>query len=293
MQKVRPGRYIIAVSGGVDSMVLLDQLRQQPGLELVVAHVNHGIRTDAALDESLVRAYAARHNLPCVIKRLALGKNVSEDTARKARYDFMRRCCKKYYAKAIITAHHQDDMVETALLALLRGTGWRGLAPFAEQTDVLRPLLSTPKWHLIAYARTHNIVWREDTTNADESYTRNYIRHTLIPTLDQKSDVWRTDFLQYIRKQQRLRRTITPLLDDLCKTGSLQRYQLIMWPKKLAYEVLQQYLRRAIGHSLERPIAEAALLFAKTAKPHKLFTLDMTWRLRVSLRDLIVELRTP
>lgn len=287
-----PGRYIMAVSGGVDSVALLDMLRHDKRLNLVVAHVNHGMRDDAAQDEHLVQSYAHKHNLPYMVTHLNLGAQASENAARQARYDFMRRCCKQQNAIAIITAHHQDDLLETALLAIVRGTGWRGLAPFTDATDVVRPLLDTPKWQLIAYARRHNLPWHEDSTNANERYTRNYIRHTLMPMLDQKSETWRQDFLQHIRKQQQLRRQITMLLDSQCK-NIISRYVLIMAPHNVAYEILQQIFRRIIGNSVERPLAEAALLFAKTAKPHKVMELNNEWQLRSLPKEVIVEARTP
>lgn len=293
MDKIKPGRYIVAVSGGVDSMVLLDMLRRNEQLALVVAHVNHGVRDDAGADESLVAAFAQQYRLPYIATQLHLGSGASEEAARSARYDFLRRCCSKYKAAGIIMAHHQDDLIETALLAIMRGTGWRGIAPFVGKSDVLRPLITTPKWQLVAYARKHHIPWHEDSTNTDESYTRNYIRYTLMPMLDQKSDIWREVFLQHIREQQLLRRTIEVSLTDLGMDHGLARYQLIMLPAEVAYEFFQQVLRHRTGNSLPRPLAEAALLFAKTAKPHKIMQLGNAWQLRTTLRSLIVELRTP
>jgi len=290
---LKPGRYVVAVSGGVDSMVLLDMLRQDKRLDLVVAHANHGIRADATQDEQLVKEYAKLYHLTFVGEHFNLGAQASEEQARQARYAFLRRCCKQQNAQAIITAHHQDDLLETAILAIMRGTGWRGLAPFTDAKNVVRPLLGTPKWQLIGYARSHNIPWREDTTNTDERYTRNYIRHTLMPLLDQKSQTWREKFLQHIRKQQQMRRTITQLLGSMCKNTAISRYTLVMAPRDVAYEILQQTFRLTTGNSVERPLAEAALIFAKTAKPHKVMELSREWQIRALAKHLIVEPRTP
>lgn len=274
-------------------MVLVDKLRQNPHLTLVVAHVDHGMRPDSASDATFVQHYCIRHGLTFVSTQLNLGAGASEATARQARYDFLRRCCKEHKAIAIVTAHHQDDLLETALLAIMRGTGWRGLAPFVAQSDVLRPLIDTPKWQLIGYARKQGLTWREDVTNMDEHYMRNYIRHTLMPLLDQKSDVWRDEFLQKIRKQQDSRRTMTSLLDSLCKSKVLSRYQLIMSPPEVAYELLQHAFRLHTGNSVQRSLADSALLFAKTAKVYKVMELGSHWRLRAELRRIIVEPRTP
>lgn len=281
-------------------MALLHMLLQQPGLSLVVAHANHGMRPDAAEDEALVQAYAERHNLPFYSAQLNLGAGASEATAREARYEFLQQCSKKVNARGIVLAHHQDDLVETALLALTRGTGWRGLAPFAGNSLYIRPLLYMPKHQLIGYARKHAIPWREDSTNTNEAYTRNYIRRTLMPLLDQKSDTWYDTFLQHIRKQQEVR---GKLESELAKwldrhvqyyndMAAFRRYPFIMAPRTVAYELLQQLFRVRTGHSLERPLAEAALLFVKVAKPQKVMQLNRNWQLKAESANVIVEPRT-
>lgn len=301
MNRLQPGRYIVAVSGGVDSMVLLDMLRGQNGLNLIVAHADHGMRPDSPLDSALVAEYCRKHAITFVQKCLRLPPNASEDVARKARWLFLRQCSKKYKAQAILAAHHQDDLVETALLAIIRGTGWRGLAPFMPTPGIVRPLLNLTKNDIIRYARKHAVPWREDPTNTQEKYARNYIRHTLIPTLDQKSLHWRVTFLQQIRKQQQFRLIIEQNLDTwLAKNVQLllssqaaicPRYALIMLPRTVAYECLQQILRAATGKSLQRPLAETALLFVKTAKPRKILQLSKNWQLRAESANVVVEPR--
>jgi len=180
---VEPGTYIVAVSGGVDSMVLLDMLAQQSGLKLVVAHFDHGIRSDSREDRQLVEKVAEKLGLPFLSERAELGLTVSEATAREARYGFLRRQLKEYKARAIITAHHQDDLVETVLFNLMRGTNRRGLAPLVNQPDILRPMLPYAKADILDYANQQQITWREDSTNQDLRYSRNHIRHLLVPKL--------------------------------------------------------------------------------------------------------------
>lgn len=300
MDELQPGKYVVAVSGGVDSMALLHMLLQQPGLQLVVAHANHGMRPDAEQDETFVREFAVQHDLPFYSIQLNLGQDASEATARTARYDFLQQCSKKVTALGIILAHHQDDLIETALLAIMRGTGWRGLAPFVGNEYYVRPLLATPKHQLIGYARAHHVPWREDTTNTNEAYTRNYIRHTLVPLLDQKSSEWRDNFLQQIRRQQEVRKKLedglTKWLDEHVQyyNGSavLRRYHLVMVPREVAYELMQQLFRVHTGHSTERHSAETAVLFVKTARPKKVLQLNRNWQLRAESANVIVEPRT-
>ena len=132
--------YILAVSGGVDSVSLLNMLVGShrdlnknlqfttSNFQLVVAHFDHGIRKESGDDAQFVSDLAAQHGLPFELGHANLGMDTSEEDARVARYNFLRQCCDKYNTTFVITAHHQDDLVETALINLIRGTSWRGLA---------------------------------------------------------------------------------------------------------------------------------------------------------------------
>jgi tRNA(Ile)-lysidine synthase len=299
VKAIPAGRYIVAVSGGVDSMVLLDALRRRTDVDLIVAHANHGIRSDSHLDEQLIATFCRSHNIECVSKELHLKQNASEAHARDARYEFLQTCRIVQKADAIITAHHQDDLLETAVINLMRGTGWRGIAPFASGKTILRPLVEVSKSDLIMYAAKNAVPFREDSTNATQNYLRNYIRLTVIPALDQRNSDWQADILRLIRNQVQLRRTIEAELDMaltshiLRKDGKAvsERYMWCMLPRTTGYELLQQLFRSTLGYSLVRELADAALLFAKVAKPGKRMVLGDDWQLRVTHRALIVEPR--
>ena len=296
---LKPGKYVVAVSGGVDSMVLLDLLRCRSDLSLIVAHANHGIRDDSHLDEKLVSQFCKSHNILLVSKELHLGKNTSEETARSARYNFLQHCRIEKKANAIITAHHQDDLIETVLINLLRGTGWRGLAPFTDQDNICRPFINTSKSELYAYAKKRNVPWREDSTNTDTRYLRNYVRHKLIPSFEHAEHGWREQFLRLIRSQTNLRRTITNETNTFFASAKTvhdrsvltERYMWIMLPPAVAYELFQELFRQTLGNSLLRSQAEAALLFAKVARVAKTMPLSADWQLRATKRELIVEPR--
>jgi len=182
--KVPAGKYVLAVSGGVDSMVLLDLLSKLPGIELIAAHFNHGIRLDSDKDQEFVAETAAAYGVLFEAGRGVLGPRASEDTARQARYAFLREVQQIYGASKIITAHHQDDMIETALINLIRGTGRQGLLAISSNPDVLRPLLDIPKREIVAYAGASKLKWREDSTNSETDYLRNYLRQKILPKLD-------------------------------------------------------------------------------------------------------------
>ena len=181
--RVEPGQYVVAVSGGIDSVVLLDLMLRQPDIKIIVAHFNHGIRLEAADDEEFVRQRAARLCLPFEAGHGYLGNHASEETARNARYKFLNWVVQKHRADAVVTAHHEDDVVETAFLNLLRGTGRRGLVAIKANNSVLRPLLGVSKSEIIDYAYTNRLEWREDPTNFDTKYLRNAIREQLVTRL--------------------------------------------------------------------------------------------------------------
>lgn len=183
-----PGRYIVAVSGGVDSVALLDLLAGRANelkLELAVAYIDHGWR-DASADEKLVKLLAERYGYSVQVCHLRLhGK--SEAEARRARYAALDRMRAKAEARAIITAHHLDDRIETVILNVLRGTGRRGLSSLRTTGQIVRPLLKLRKNEILTYAKDKGLRWVEDPTNLDTAYRRNWVRRVLIPSLEDQN----------------------------------------------------------------------------------------------------------
>jgi len=188
----REERALVAVSGGVDSMVLLDvlaRLQDRLGLRLHVAHVHHGLRGKAAdRDAAFVVAEAARRGLAASVCRLdpaerRRGESV-EMWARAARYACLDAITARVRASRIAVAHTLDDQAETVLLHLLRGTGPRGLAGIpAVRRRILRPLLTVSRAEVEAYAAARGLAFRTDASNASDAYLRNRIRHHLLPLL--------------------------------------------------------------------------------------------------------------
>jgi len=140
-------KYVVAVSGGVDSVVLLDILARINTHQFIVAHFDHGIREDSAADARFVKALADKYELTFVCTREELGMTASEELARTRRYVFLKAVAQKLQAQ-LITAHHLDDLVETVMINKIRGTGWRGLAVFGDES-IRRPLLTMSKQQLI------------------------------------------------------------------------------------------------------------------------------------------------
>jgi tRNA(Ile)-lysidine synthase len=197
-------KILVAVSGGVDSMVLLqllDELAKSHHWKLTVAHFNHQLRGTASdADERSVRRIAKRLKLPLAagrgdVKDFAGKHGVSiEMAARKLRHDFLAHTALKLKIPAIALAHHADDQVELFIVRLLRGAGGEGLAgmkwsntsPAASKVQLVRPLLDTSKAALVQYAATNKIDFAEDETNASLDIQRNRIRHELVPLLTRR-----------------------------------------------------------------------------------------------------------
>lgn len=179
----------VAVSGGVDSMVLLHALRSL-GHACHVAHVDHGLRAEASrADEAFIARYCAEWDIPFRSKEvdvtggLAPGRSV-QMAARELRYAWFNELVEEG-PSLMALAHHADDAVETMLLGLMRGTGPKGLAGIpAEQGPFIRPLLGVPRAAIEAYAREHDVPYREDASNHDGKYLRNRVRHELLPLFD-------------------------------------------------------------------------------------------------------------
>lgn len=278
-----PGKYVVAVSGGVDSMVLLDVLRRQPQVDLVVAHYDHGIRADSDEDRRLVQKAAKKYGLIFEYQQGRLGPETSEAAARDKRYDFLRHIQKKYQAKAIITAHHQDDMLETAILNLLRGTGRKGLSSLTSRPGLIRPLLNCTKHEIYDYARQNKIPWREDSTNADDKYLRNYIRHQIMPRLGAK----RQELLGLLRSTGKLNQDIDDILQsEIKQSRQLQRHWFIMLPYNVSCEAMAAWLRQNNITSFDRPLVERLTVAAKTKPASKLTPISAHWQLQIGKHDL-------
>ncbi len=287
---------MVGVSGGVDSVALLHllvqkgqsigtsnqstvQKRKKTGdwrlgtsdsmsRRLIVAHFNHGIRPDSAKDEEFVRQLAKKYGLPFESGRGHLGASASEETARVARYKFLNRVKEKHRAKSIITAHHQDDLIETALLNLLRGTGRRGLTALAQNPDVIRPLLNVPKIELLRYAKTNNLKWREDETNQDDKYLRNYIRKYLLPKLSKvKRQKLVLDLGKLTEVNSIINDEIAKLSQIIAKNGRINRSRFALLPSEIGSEVLMRELRRKGVRQFDKKAIERLSLAVKTAQP--------------------------
>ena len=279
------GKYVVAVSGGVDSVVLLDLLRLYPGVKLTVAHFDHGIRDDSHLDRAHVEALARRYRVPFVYDKGRLGPGASEAEARQARYAFLKRAQEMTEADAVVTAHHENDVLETAVINLLRGTGRKGLSSLTNGEGIIRPLLDVPKSEIIDYAKRHRLSWREDSTNVDTRYLRNRIRHEVLPSWSMHD---RRRLLDVSRRMRTVNQEIDAIMHDKVQ-GDLEREWFILLPHNVSREVMASWLRNHGVSEFDRTTLERLTVAAKTAAHGKAIDVVKGHSLHVGQNDLALK----
>jgi tRNA(Ile)-lysidine synthetase-like protein len=267
--EIKPGKYVVAVSGGVDSMVLLDLLSSLPEVDLVVAHFNHGIRADAAEDEGLVRKTAHGLGLPFIAGYGHLGQGASEDAARRARYGFLFSVQTKSGADAVITAHHQDDLIETAFINLLRGTGRKGLTAISANPKVIRPLLGYSKQQLLGYAERNRLAWREDSTNQTELYLRNQLRRRTLGKLtagDREKIIKNID--KVAKVDIKINDYIAKLSQIICDNQVIDRESFAALPSVVAEELVYFWLKQKRLADFDKSTVRRVSQALKTYQPN-------------------------
>lgn len=190
-------KVLVGVSGGPDSMCLLDNLLEiskDMNFEIIVAHINHCIREEAIDDEKYVLDYCIRKNIEVYVKRadvIKLSKETKkglEETGREIRYEFFEEISKKFLANKIAIAHNMNDKIETILMNIIRGSGTLGLKGIEANRDnkYIRPLIEIERADIERYCKEKMLEPRIDKTNQDNEYTRNKIRNLLIPFMQKE-----------------------------------------------------------------------------------------------------------
>ncbi len=290
----RKEQVIVAISGGVDSMVMADLFKKSP-YSFAIAHINYGLRgEDSNKDEQLVKSWCEQNDIDCFIKKapkeIFQGKASVQMAARTFRYHFFDEIlnAKKYHK--IATAHHLDDSLETALFNFSKGTGLRGLVGIAPMLgDVIRPMLFAEKADILAYAKEHKIKWREDLSNEQTKYQRNKIRHEVIPVLKSINPGLLNSFRSVSQRVTDAQDLLTQKTEEIKRVHLKTDRQVITmelsWmnefhnPRSILMEALRHY---AFSFSQVRDIYEVILSGAKG----KLFFSE-SYELNVD-RDLLV-----
>lgn len=289
---------LVAVSGGVDSVVLLDLLhetRDRHGIGLVVAHVDHGIRPDSGAVARHVENLARQFGLPFELVVLGLGPDASETRARTARYRALREIARRHGARDILTAHHLDDQRETVLMRFLNGSGPSGLAGMRRKTrDLARPLLSFSRRSLVAYAKARGLEWADDPSNLDPRHLRSWIRHEVMPRMKERLPSLERS-LDRTRRQAGIQRRALlqllrhwPELDYRSETerGSLSAVVLRRVPASLRVTLVQALVQAAGGPAGVTRVRRALAALA-SGQSGLATDLGEGWRLELAFDRLV------
>ncbi|NIP39629.1 MAG: tRNA lysidine(34) synthetase TilS [Candidatus Dadabacteria bacterium] len=305
---------IVGVSGGADSVFLLDALSQLQEYKprIIAAHVNHCLRgKESDRDADFVKKVCNDRGLEfellvenaSAIKK-ELGKGI-EESARIIRYRFFDVLAKKYNADKVATAHTADDQVETVFMRLIRGAGLRGLSgiPFCREPNIIRPLLEISKDEIKDYLNKKNINWVEDSSNAELDYFRNKVRHKLVPVLKELNpniteNVLRTS-LQFSEKDSFISEHTTRLFEKIFKktksgfyTASLKKFSKVH--RFIQFSLLREAITRVNNNLLNIDFdhIEAALELLSSKKISGEINLPNNLIVAKSYDDFIVTTKT-
>jgi tRNA(Ile)-lysidine synthase len=218
--QLKDKKLLLAVSGGVDSMILM-HLFQQLNYDISIAHCNFQLRGEESNeDENFVKSEAEKFKIPNYFIRFDTenyskqNKLSTQLSARKLRYAWFQELLSENQLDYLVTAHHLDDNVETFLINFIRGTGLEGLTGIPTQNgNIIRPLLPFSREEIENYAKENNIQWREDSSNASDKYFRNKLRHDIVPTLKELN----TGFLDSFQNTLNHLQQAESLVDDASK----------------------------------------------------------------------------
>ena len=300
----RTAPIVAGVSGGIDSVVLFDLLRRADFSKVIVAHFHHGLRgKEADRDADFVRDLAAGAGAlfapgrGLVRERATAKKESLEEAARKMRRLFLARTAKKHGAKVVLLGHHAGDAAETMLFHLARGGGARGLSSLRERsildgTEIMliRPLLGFTRNEITAYAKARRLAFREDATNISRAYTRNRLRHDVLPALAESVGF---DPVPALARAADLLAAEDEALEELVRpraeTVQLETQRLRREPVAIQRRWLRAWLRQHTGLECDYDTIERARALALgTTAPAKT-NLPRGWYLRRRAGKLFVE----
>lgn len=254
------GKFLAAVSGGIDSVVLCE-LCKQTGIQFAIAHCNFGLRgEESERDEKFVRALGVKYDVEVFVKKFdteayADGKKISiQEAARELRYNWFVQLKKEKGFSFTLLAHHADDNIETLLMNFFRGTGLQGLTAMPEENldekFFLRPLLEVRRKEILEFAKQNNLEWVEDSSNASSKYTRNFFRNELLPAIQKVFPKVEENLLDNVYRFKQInalyQTSVEELKKNLCEQyASEVRIPILKLMKyrhtSLIYEIIKDY----------------------------------------------------
>jgi len=308
----RRDRIVVAVSGGIDSMVLLDalcSLKIEYELELIVCHVNHKVRIESDEEYEFVSAKCRQYGIR--FEGMVLSPQNDENFhqyARNQRYEFFYETAKKLGANKIALAHHADDQAETILMRLVRGSGFIGYAGISgdgyyKDVPLIRPLLETTRKEITAYQLRHQLEYRNDSSNFEDHYTRNRYRHHLMPIVEKEDPKYQEKFQQfstYITEAYQLisRLSVSFMADHVKfteKEASLPIADFLELDRAVARDVIKKTVDRLTKDGLELSFRHLnnILNLAANPKPNARITMNKSLIVRRRYRELCFSMPSP
>ena len=273
-QKIKKNeKCILALSGGPDSMCLLNLL-VKINANVICVHINHNTRKKCEQEYQFVKKYLQTKNIPLEyykIEKYRKGK-FSEAEARNIRYEKLKEIADKYQAKYILTAHHGDDLTETILMRILRGSTLERYAGFKKETTfknhiLLRPLIHKKKKEIYAYLKENQIPYVEDESNASDEYIRNRIRHHIIPLLEQENPKYVEKFLKFsetlIEKNTIISEEIIKIRTRIEKEKKIDISKFLELSPLMQKTYIESYLKEIYQEKIEKISSKHLLLFLK------------------------------
>ena len=254
---------VVGVSGGPDSMALLyilNEFKKKMDLDLICAHVNHSKRKESDIEEDYIRKYCKENNIIFECKKITnWGDDNFENEARSARYSFFYDLVSNYNAKFLMTAHHADDLIETILMRIVRGSTLKGYSGFSKVVDkgdfkIIRPLITLTKDEIIEFNKINNIKYFIDSTNNDDVHTRNRYRHVVLPFLKKENPKVHKKFLKFsetlIENSNYIDRQANSEFNKVFQNGVLYIDKFTKLDKVIQTKIIYNLLEKIYGDDL-------------------------------------------
>jgi tRNA(Ile)-lysidine synthase len=254
---------VAAVSGGPDSMAalhLLIRLREKRGINIICAHINHNVRKESLKEQENLKNYCVKNNIIFELMTInEYSKSNFESEARDKRYAFFEEIIDKYKAKYLVTAHHGDDLMETILMRISRGSTFKGYAGFSAITKkrdykILRPLIKTTKEEIIRYNEDNEIDYAIDSTNMTDEHTRNRYRKNILPFLKKEDKNVHNHFLKFSQKileySEYIDKETNKIIDDIYINRTLSIELFLMLDKIIQDRILNYIMEEIYGEEL-------------------------------------------
>ncbi len=296
---------VVGVSGGPDSMCLLNlllELKEERRYNIVVAHINHGLRKESDEEYEYVKKFSSDHNL--LFEGIKLGEfdtNSIENEAREKRYSFYEDILKKYKSKYLLLAHHGDDLVETILMRLTRGSTLDGYSGFnkiskRDNYSIIRPLIFYTKDEIMEYLEEKSIEYRVDKTNFDKKYTRNRYRLDILPVLKKENKNIHKKYLTFSEELEESNNFIDKYVSnryiDIVKDNIIDLDLLLKEDRYIIKKILNKYLfnnYKSNINLIESKHVQAILDLIDSDKPNTFITLPNNIMIEKSYNKLYIK----